>query len=421
MVEMRIKDEKKYQAQSIRPSLWAALAAVASAVGTISGVAYGEPAKPARSSTGPASKATATRNWTMEELLPPQSLNATKTESVSGWSERHATGVMTKMTSSQSGKNQALKGFFDRQSVVSERDQKIRLAALKDVKQQKFQEQGELSRYLLNQLGKALGDHARESSEFLRTLGQGLSFKVDGKGVAANNSGSGGNSEVRYGLILKKVKPSGQGVHVAALTMDESYLEYALASKKKAQVDWTIGPISERNENLLFPGIDNPALLDAPRAPKAQGLFAMRPDFSLRGKIEPNFNAESAGKPGFRLRFEQPQGLYRMEMLTGGGPKRNQLMHEVRLPVYGNFVVMRQLNSTMEATKTSLLNVFGFSEILGQYPLNVHYVHSDYSLRAETGFGLINGRLGIEANMTNLRDKHANSKGSYAVNYGRGF
>ena len=418
---MRIKDEKKFQNQSLRPSLWAALAALASAVGTISGVAHGDPAKPARSLTGLAPTATATRNWTMEELLPPQSLNATKTESVSGWSERHAAGVMTKMTNSQSANNQALKGFFDRQGVVSERDQKIRLAALKDVKQPEFREHRDLSKYLVNQLGKAIGDHARDASEFLRTLGQGLSFKVDGKGVAATNPGAAGNSEVRYGLILKQVKPSGQGVHVAALTMDESYMEHILASKKKAQVDWTIGPIYERNENLLFPGIDNPASLDAPAPIKAQGLFGMRPDFSLRGKVEPNFNVASSGKPGLRLRFEQPQGLYRMEMLTGGASKSKQMQHEVRLPVYGSFVLMRQLNSAMDPTKTSLLNVFGFSEILGQYPLNVHYIHSDYSLKAETGFNLINGRLGIEANMANLHDKHASSIGTCAVNYARGF
>jgi len=298
MVEMRIKNKKRNLAQNIRPSLGVALAAVAYALGALSSAACAEPAK----SAGPLTGATplATRSWTVQELLPPQSLNATKNESVTGWSERHATGVMKKMTSSQSGKNQALKGFFDRQGVVSEQDQKLRLAALKDVKQPEFREKRDLSRYLLNQLGKALGDHARDTSEFLRTLGQGLSFKVDSKGVAATSSGAGGNSEVRYGLILKQVKPSGQGVHVAALTMDDSYLEHVLASKKKAQVDWTIGPISERNENLLFPGIDNPSLLDAPPSAKAQGLFAMRPDFSLRGRVEPNFNTESAGKPGLR-------------------------------------------------------------------------------------------------------------------------
>lgn len=75
----------------------------------------------------------------------------------------------------------------------------------------------------------------------------------------------------------------------------------------------------------------------------------------------------------------------------------------------------------MDPTKTSLLNVLGFSEILGQYPLNVHYLHSDSSLKAETGFNLINGRIGIEANMANLHDKHASSTGSCAVNYTRGF
>ncbi len=410
---MRIKDEKKDPTQFWRAPLWPALITVTATIGVISSAAHGESAKSAKS-TAPAS-----RIWTMEELLPPQGLKTT--ESVSAWSERHTNGVMKKVTSSQSGKNQALKGFIDRQGVVSEQDQKLRLAALKDVKQTEFREKRDLSRYLLNQLGKAIGDHARDCSEFLRTLGQGLAFKVDSKGVAATNSGTSGTGEVRYGLILKQAKPSGQGVHVAALTMDDSFLEHALASKNRAQVDWTIGPVSERNENLLFPGIDNPALLDAPPAARAQGLFTMRPDFSLRGKVEPNFNAENAGKPGLRLRFEQPQGLYRMEMLTGGASKNAQLLHEVRLPVYGNFVLMRQLNSAMDPTKTSLLNVFGFSESLGQYPLNVHYTHSDYSLKAETGFSLIKGRIGIEANMANLHDKHASSVGSCAVNYARGF
>ncbi|NBQ53002.1 MAG: hypothetical protein EBU49_05415, partial [Proteobacteria bacterium] len=159
MVEMRIKNKKRNLAQNIRPSLGVALAAVAYALGALSSAACAEPAK----SAGPLTGATplATRSWTVQELLPPQSLNATKNESVTGWSERHATGVMKKMTSSQSGKNQALKGFFDRQGVVSEQDQKLRLAALKDVKQPEFREKRDLSRYLLNQLGKALGDHAR--------------------------------------------------------------------------------------------------------------------------------------------------------------------------------------------------------------------------------------------------------------------
>lgn len=62
----------------------------------------------------------------------------------------------------------------------------------------------------------------------------------------------------------------------------------------------------------------------------------------------------------------------------------------MRIPVYGGLVLVRQINSSMIATKTSALNMFGFSVILGQYPIDVHYVHTD-------------------------------SIGSCAINYARGF
>ena len=389
---------------------------VAAVVALAPGAYGGEPARSVSASPWDSS-----RVWRMEDLLPPQSLKATQTESASVWSERHTTGVMSRMTKSQSGQNQALKGFYDRQGIISEQDQKFRVAALKDIKQSEFREQRDLSRYLLTQLGKALGEHARDKSPFLRSLGQGLAFNLDTHGVTSTSNQNAANAQVRYGLVLKQVKPSGQGVHVAALTMDDSYLEHVLASKHKAQIDWTIGPLLENNETLLFRDIDSASSLDASHATKAQGIFGMRPDFSLRGKVEPNFAADSPGKLGFRLRFEQPQGLYRMEMLTGGAAHTAQMMHEMRLPVYGGLVLVRQINSSMIATKTSALNMFGFSEILGQYPINVHYVHADSSLKAETGFKLIDGRLGVEANVANLHNNHTSSIGSCAINYARGF
>lgn len=367
------------------------------------------------------SRKSPTKSWRVEELLPPTGLDASRTESTSARTGRHTTSVMGRVTKAQSAQNQALKGFYDRQGVISQQDQKFRLAALKDLKLANFGEGRELSRYMLNQLGKALADEAQEQSEFLSTLGRGLSFKVDSNGLAAGKDGGPSGGRVRYGLVLKEVKASGRGVHVAALTMDDSYLEQALASKSRAKVDWTIGPLSEERQGNLFSALDNLALTNPPAPARAQGIFAMRPDFSLRGKVLPNFNSSSPGKAGLRLRFEQPQGLYRMEMLTGGGTKANQIEHEFRLPLYGKLMVVRQLNSTMTATKTSVLNVLGFYDRLEGYPLNVHYTHADSILKAETGFNMVRGRVGIEANVPNPAARQAAQRSSAAINYARGF
>lgn len=373
---------------------------------------------PAGGSTPLNGKGTFSRTWKLQELLPPPGITTSKPESAADWSARQGNKIMTRVTKAQSGPNVALRAFHDRQGLVSEKDQNLRLAALKDIKQPEFQEKRELSRYLLNQLGKAIGAHAQESSEFLRKLGQGLSFDLGGSAASAQKT-SNANNSLRYGLVLREVRPTGNGVHVATMTMDDSYLDRALASKKKAQVDWTIGPLSETSNTNLFPDLDNDAVAIAPV--RAQGIFNMRPDFKLTGKVLPNFTPDTGGTPGVRLRLEQPQGLYRMETPAGASGSMTNMVHEFRLPVYGKLVLTRQMDSRMEATKSSVLNVFGFSEILGQQPLNLYYTHADSSLKAETGFALRKGRVGVEANIANTRGNHPASTGAYTVNYGRNF
>lgn len=354
------------------------------------------------------------RTWKLAELLPPAGLDAVTTESFGGWSARNGSNVMRRVTKSQSGQNLALRGFHDRQGFVSDEDQALRLAALRDIKEPEFQEKRELSRYLLNQVGKAIGAHAQENSEFLRKLGEGLSFNIGTSKSSAKTSAA--NASLRYGLVLKEVKPSGKGIHVAALTMDEAYLDRALASKKKAQVDWTIGPLSETNNGSLFPELGNDtAPVDTVRA---QGIFGIRPDLSLAGKVLPNFAPENGGQAGFKIRVEQPQGLYRMEMLTGSS---KQVAHEFRLPVYGNLVLMRQTDSRLDATKSSVLNVFGFSDALSLRPVNLHYTHADNVLKAETGFDFAKGRLGVEANIAKAGERQAFAPRTCAVNFGRNF
>ncbi|NDE14109.1 hypothetical protein EBZ80_04180 [bacterium] len=364
----------------------------------------------------PAKKDSFQKIWKIQELLPPPAVQSVKSETIGDWSARQGTNVVTRVTKAQSGPNVALREFHDRQGIISNDDQNLRIAALQDVKRAEFQETRELSKYLMNELGKAIGAHAQENSEFLRKLGQGLSFNLGGRNASPAQSAA-NNSSVRYGLVLRDVKPTGKGVHVAALTMDDSYLDRALASRKKAQVDWTIGPISETNNNV-FPDLGNDTAALEPV--KAQGIFGMRPDLSLTGKVIPNFSPDNGGKPSLRLRLEQPQGLYRMETLAGGFPGKNTV-HEIRLPVYRKLTLTRQFDSRMEATKSSVLNVFGFSEVLGQQPLNLHYAHADASLKAETGFDVRKGRVGVEANFANVGGAQHPRPGSCAVNYGRSF
>lgn len=362
--------------------------------------------------------------WRTEDLLTLVSKKPDPQNTTSAWAGRHTSTIFSRLTQYQSGSNRALVGFVDRQGMVSNADQKVRLAALKEVKQTEFREGQGLGRYLMQQLGKALGEHARDHSELLRALGQGLSFNVDANGVS--KSGSNRKTEgqpVRYGLVLKDVRPSGKGVHVAALTNDELMMEQALNSKSKARVDWTIGPVTEQNYNPLA-GYQAPVEVEAPRA---QGLFAMRPDFSLRGKIEPNLPTDGSTNVGMKMRLEQAQGLYSMQMTSSSGVKPSSIDHELRLPVYRKLSLVRSYNEKMDVKKTSVLNVLGFSETLSLIPVNMHLVHAERLLKAETGFDWMRGRVGFETNvpgftgLSQVTGGHAPVPASYTVNYGRNF
>ena len=362
--------------------------------------------------------------WRTEDLLTLVSKKPDPQNTASAWAGRHTSTIFSRLTQYQSGSNRALVGFVDRQGTVSHADQKVRLASLKEVKQTDFREGQGLARYLMQQLGKALGEHARDHSEILRALGQGLSFNVDSNGVSkSGESRSSAGQPIRYGLVLKDVRPSGKGVHVAALTTDELMMEHALRSKNKARVDWTIGPVTEQNYNPLA-GYSLPA---EEQGPKAQGLFALRPDFSLRGKIEPNLPTNGSANVGMKVRLEQAQGLYRMEMVSSSGVKPSSIEHELRLPIYRKLSLVRNYNEKMDVKKTSVLNVLGFSETLSLIPVNMHLVHAERLLKAETGFDWMRGRVGFETNvkgfngLSQITGSEGHVPASYSVNYGRNF
>lgn len=362
--------------------------------------------------------------WRTEDLLPLVSKMPAADNLPGAWTLRHTTSIVSRLTKNQSGDNRALVGFFDRQGIVTATDQRLRIAALKEVKSTEFKEAPGLGRYLLQQLGKAFGEHAREHSELIRALGQGLSFNLDSRGVSKASSNQGKDpASLKYGLVLKDVRASGRGVHVASLTMDDSLMEQAINAKSQAKVDWTIGPLTESDGNPL-------ADYRAPapwEGPKAQGLFSLRPDFSLRGKIEPNLSRDGSSKIGMRMRLEQPQGLYRMEMISASGVAKGNVNHEFRLPVYRHLTLVRNLDQKMGVTKTSVLNVLGFSERLSLIPVNMHLVHKEKLLKAETGFDWMRGRVALETNVTGfsnvkqLTGRDTPVPPSYSVNYGRNF
>lgn len=332
-----------------------------------------------------------TKSWSVEELMPPQDpwLHSNGTNGT--WTTTR--DVFVRVTQAQNGGNTALIQFHDRQGRISMEDQRLRLVTLKGIQHTQFLEQVAMRQYMLNQLGRALGDHVREQSELLQTISRGLTFDTR-SGFNASSSMQSSGTPVRYGLVLKNVEPSGQGVHVAALTMDDRYMEQILSGESQAKVNWTIGPLAEDSERKLFEN----ALLNhtSAQAPTmSTGIWNFKPDFSLRGKVEPNFQGNAQNLTGLRLKVEQPQGLYRMEMLTGGPV--SQMAQEVALPLYGELRLTRQMDGNFNVSRTSLVNVLGFSDSLRLFPVNVHYAHADSSIKAESSFNAWAGRIGLES------------------------
>lgn len=332
------------------------------------------------------------KSWSLAELLPPKETWTPPSETTGTWSSTK--DVFTRVTRAQNGSNPALRDFHDRQGLISLDDQELRLITLRGIQRVEFQEQSTLRLYMMNQLGRALGDHVRERSAVLQAISSGISFDTKA-GLEQSRVTPG--SPVRYGLVLKDVEPSGNGIHVAALTMDDRYINQILSDDSKARVNWTIGPLAEDSEKRLFES----ALDSGPLGP-VDSLSGLLPDLRLRGKIAPNFEGGGGAQSlsGLRIKVEQPQGLYRMEMITGSGPA--QMTQEVGLPVYGTLRLTRIMDGKFNVSRTSIVNALGFSKSLQLIPLNLHYTHTDASMKAESSFAAFQGRIGFEGHLTGL-------------------
>lgn len=329
------------------------------------------------------------KHWNKNELgksMPPNP--------VLGLNDRLAdelTALLVRMAKNQ----QTDKSRQAQQKVVtvqpSKQDYLLSLDGLKDPPTTRTPQAEALWGYIGSEGNKAGNEHIKERINVIRNLNQGLNFDLNLRSIFQGNSKSSNKSgAVRYGLILKDIKPDMNAPHRAAINDMVNEIEYA----GHANVEWTIGPLDEERGRSIYQepttadeGIFDDTMLKSLKIPK--------PNF--RGRIKPEL-ADLAGLKGnnlpvWTIEVSQEEGYYTLVQQVKSTGARVGQEHRFKFPIYADTNVGRRFNDKWQAIETSAYNILVDKNL----PIiSLHQMHIEQRYRVEASKRIGPHRIGFE-------------------------
>ena len=251
--------------------------------------------------------------------------------------------------------------------------------------------------FLRSQTERAIAEEVKPRSAVYRMIRDGLAFNLRiGDLFTSESKSTQSAAELRYGLILKNITPVTTGSSQAAI--NDSYNE-ELRYAGKAEVAWTIGPVTEEQNRSIFRDVNLAGT--APTGSIWSRFPVPKPNFT--GQIAPSSGDQSLPSvsskglgSGFKITLTQESGLYQMVLNTDNKFKKQNSSHEFRLPIVGKMSVGRKLDDKFDPVQTSAYNVL----VAPQAPIvNLHYMHAEDRYRGELGLERGHRRVTAEALM----------------------
>jgi len=347
------------------------------------------------------------RRW--NEYRLPRNPN----ETLGTWSQNYIAGKINQLARvfSERSEYAQLKAFVSRSA--SDLDWRIHHGGLSEVPQ------GEGPKY--GEFGKFLG----HSSERIALQDLKNRYPIDRYSAIRWEFGlTGPKNEspvprfTRYGLILKEIRPDGQGQSYAALSDWESAVEHA----PKAKILWKVGPVSD--DSLAHYPFQSDKLLPEAGQSTAEKLahFGLPdPRMKLTVKAENFDNFSFVGREKsfalWRIDTEQVDGLYQFSTFHRPDLKQTHAEHRWSLPlasrkfwlgrVYDEQIVLK------ESHLRSQIQLWERAEVAARY----NHLEQRWVVDLGDSFGGI--RWGLvakgKAGSSKVTPKEAAEK--YAMNY----
>lgn len=186
---------------------------------------------------------------------------------------------------------------------------------------------------------------------------------------------------VRYGLVLEDIKYQGDAPKRVSVNDNQDEMQFA----GHADVQWTIGPLTEEQGRRLFAIREgeearaaDPTLVERVEAniPHPRGEFVTR----VTPEGFDNLSTVDKTEPIWRVEINQVDGMYKHIARFDQHGKAINGEHAFQVPVAGTMQYGRRFNDKWELIETSALNIL-FDKSLPS--VSVHHLHLAQRISAD--------------------------------------
>jgi hypothetical protein len=356
------------------------------------------------------------KTWNKDELS--KKLPANPMRGLDARLADEVTAILQRMAANQRGDDERRQQRKIVTEQPSKEDYLMHLDALKTAPAARRANGDAIREYFGGQSQKAGSDHIKERVELIKKLQSGLNFDLNlGTMLDDTPKEKVKSGSVRYGLVLKDIKADPKAPQRAAVSDSSDDLQYA----GHADVQWTIGPLSEAQGRSVY----SPS--PTPSASESKGLFGWlripKPSFKGRAKPEIGNLAGVSGDslPNWTLEFYQEEGYYTLTYKSKSTGERLGQEHQVKVPLYGDLAVGRRFNDKWDAIETAAYNVL----IDKNLPIvSLHHMHIEERYRVNAAHRIGPHRIGVEHQSVAMNEdvvKEKDRRESYAMKYERDF
>jgi hypothetical protein len=216
---------------------------------------------------------------------------------------------------------------------------------------------------------EALSDRVKSKIGLFGAFKSGLKMNFDIKNLfsSSDKEVKKSSGKVRYGLVLKDIKPDKDAPDRAAIGEDLNEMQYA----GHADVEWTIGPLSEKESRKLF-SVPNANMDSQKNSGSASSTNNSQPkdlwdsvlpegkfEFSAKPDDVENLNSvESENNlPPVMWSMKQSQDYWLLQYKTKTDGTKIEAFHTFKVPIYGTLKVGRRFDDNWNVISTSAYDI----------------------------------------------------------------
>ena len=282
--------------------------------------------------------------------------------------------------------------------------------------------------YLSGEAQQAGSSKAKSFIPGLDKFAAGASFDADFKSMFAGltsgtDSPVGSSGSVRYGLVLQDIVPSREASDRVAIANAADELQYA----GHADVQWTIGPVSEDGSRKIFAFPDQASAAPEPKKDDESFWSRIRlPKMAWTGKATPDAiqNLSKLKKdalPNWKVQTGQSEGYLTLNYTMSTSGKKLAQQEEIKIPVAGTLAVGRRFDDRWNAVQSSAYNIL----VDQRLPLvSVHYMHLEERVMGDVGLPISKTETVSAAGKGRAKGvvaKEADRPEAYSLNYTKTF